>query len=85
LRVGRRTNSQLRARFDELEHALDLDAEADPAARRLVSPSGQAVTLAVRRLVHAKGCGNTRQALLELAAACRGWAPLLAIPDERAE
>ena len=74
---------RLRARVAELEHALDFDAEADRMARRLGSPSRETVTRAVRRLAYAEGREGTGQALLELAAAARAWARMLATPAER--
>lgn len=83
----------LRARVAELEERLEvaLDAEqhdrefneaADWRRHRLGEPGRDAVGRAVRALAHAKGRAATRAALLDVCAACRAWARLIAITGE---
>lgn len=75
----------LRDRVAELEAALAFDAQADRASYLIREPGRLAVAQAVRRLAAAEGRQQTAERLLELAAAARGWARVLAANDvERA-
>lgn len=71
--------AQLRARVLELEQLLAFDQRAEARAALVPEPESWRALLrsCVSRLAHARGRDETRDRLLDLAAACRAWARAL--------